>query len=173
MREAIEQRGGHLGIAQNANAARGANARWSRRRRGHEFSLEGRTALVTGAVRESERRSPKRSHSTARESRSVTSTMKARIAPAGLLPKKGPAVVQLRCDVAEETSVAALTDWAMEHRTLLMYTRRRPHNHPSVLPISAIYTICGNADELRVFCRYFDRLIIGNSARNSCILTRI
>lgn len=125
MREAIEQRGGHLGIVQNANAARGANARWLRRRRGHEFSLEGRTALVTGAVRESERRSPKRSHSTARESRSVISTMKARIAPAGLLPKMGPAVVQLRCDVAEETSVAALTDWAMEHRTLLMYTRRR------------------------------------------------
>jgi hypothetical protein len=32
----------------------------------------------------------------------------------------GPAVAQLRCDVAKETSVAALTDWAMEHQTLLV-----------------------------------------------------
>jgi hypothetical protein len=27
---------------------------------------------------------------------------------------------QLRCDVAKETPVAALTDWGMEHQTLLM-----------------------------------------------------
>jgi NAD(P)-dependent dehydrogenase (short-subunit alcohol dehydrogenase family) len=77
MREAIEQRGGHLGIAET-------------------LAFQG--ARVAFCHLDDE----------------------ARIAPAGLLAKMGPAVAQLRCDVAEETSVAALTDWAMEHQTLLM-----------------------------------------------------
>jgi 3-oxoacyl-[acyl-carrier protein] reductase len=76
----------------------------------------------------------------------------ARIAPPGLFPKMDPAVAQHRCDVAEETPVAALTDWAMEHQTLF-----------------EIQTLC----TLPCPCPYFDRLKIGNPARHSCILTQI